>query len=143
MPRAPHFVPLTLPVMLGLAVAVSAGQGVERYPLPDRTSATRGPLFTTLAPEVTGVTVVNRFDDPRIWAERYETFAFGSIGTGVAIGDYDGDGHADIYLAGKAARGRLYRNLGDWRFADVTDAAGLGAVDPEWETGTAFVDIDN
>lgn len=127
----------------GLSAGAQEQAGVERQPLAERPSHHGETLFTTLPAAQTGIDVVNSYDDPRIWAARYEEFAFGSIGTGVAIGDYDGDGLPDVYLAGKAARGRLYRNLGDWRFKDVTEAAGVATGTPEWETGTAFADIDN
>ncbi len=60
-----------------------------------------------------------------------------SLGGGVALLDYDRDGLVDIYATGGGTigdseakplaglPGRLYRNLGDWNFADVTAAAGL------------------
>ncbi len=58
-----------------------------------------------------------------------------AFGSGVAILDYDGDGRMDLYFAtctaippGSAQAGpnRLYRNLGDGRFRDVTESSGLG-----------------
>ncbi len=56
-------------------------------------------------------------------------------GSGAAIFDYDGDGRMDVYFAsqtllpvGTAVKGpnRLFRNLGDGRFEDVTEKSGLG-----------------
>jgi hypothetical protein len=47
-------------------------------------------------------------------------------GSGVALGDYDGDGLCDIFLCNLNGSSRLYRNLGNWKFQDVTDEAGLG-----------------
>jgi hypothetical protein len=46
---------------------------------------------------------------------------------GAAWSDYDGDGDLDVFLPVQSTAGtsRLYRNDGDWRFTDVTDAAGL------------------
>jgi enediyne biosynthesis protein E4 len=58
-----------------------------------------------------------------------------AFGSGVAIFDYDGDGRLDLYFAtctamppGTAPTGpnRLYKNLGDNRFRDVTESSGLG-----------------
>ncbi len=49
-------------------------------------------------------------------------------GAGAAWGDYDNDGHLDLYLFNTnsgAANDRLYHNRGDGTFADVTEAAGL------------------
>ncbi len=46
-------------------------------------------------------------------------------GSGLALGDYDGDGLVDIYVCGLNSDNVLYRNLGNWKFADVTDSMGL------------------
>jgi hypothetical protein len=48
-------------------------------------------------------------------------------GSGVATGDFDGDGRPDVVLAGIEGRLSLFRNLGGWRFADVTAASGVVA----------------
>ena len=46
---------------------------------------------------------------------------------GVSVGDADGDGLDDIYVAQPAGLpNRLFRNKGDGTFEDVTEAAGLG-----------------
>jgi len=56
-------------------------------------------------------------------------------GSGVAVFDFDNDGLLDIYFAtatllplGTAEKGpnRLYKNLGNGHFKDVTEASGLG-----------------
>ena len=43
-------------------------------------------------------------------------------GSGVAMGDYDNDGHCDIYLCRLDGSNVMYRNLGDWKFEDTTAA---------------------
>jgi hypothetical protein len=60
-------------------------------------------------------------------------------GLGVACGDYDNDGDADVYAINYGADA-LYRNNGDGTFADVTAAAGI--TDDEWGVSAAFVDYD-
>ena len=60
-----------------------------------------------------------------------------SMSTGIATLDYDGDGLIDVYFPNggplpgarydKPPRHALYRNLGDWRFLEVTDQAGVPA----------------
>jgi hypothetical protein len=70
----------------------------------------------------------------------------------VAILDYDFDGKPDVYLVNgstipamqgkeKPPRGALYRNLGNWRFEDVTDKAGVA--NERWGMGVAVGDYDN
>lgn len=59
---------------------------------------------------------------------------------GVAVGDYDGDGFQDIFVAGVGGN-RLFRNLGNGRFSDVTEEAGVGGDDHVWSTGAVWIDI--
>jgi tetratricopeptide (TPR) repeat protein len=62
-------------------------------------------------------------------------------GHGVAVGDYDNDGRADLFVT-RWRSYALYRNRGDGTFEDVTAAAGL-AGDRDWPTSAAFADLDN
>jgi enediyne biosynthesis protein E4 len=63
-------------------------------------------------------------------------------GSGVAVGDFDGDGHDDIYFVNQLGGNALYRNRGDGTFEDVTARAG-GAVGDRVCTGATFADYDN
>ena len=77
-------------------------------------------------------------------------FIVESMSGGVALFDYDNDGRLDIYFvdsltvdtAGdpKQARSALYRNLGGFKFMDVTDKAGVGH--PGWGMGVCTADVD-
>ncbi|HEV2761682.1 MAG TPA: VCBS repeat-containing protein, partial [Pyrinomonadaceae bacterium] len=60
-------------------------------------------------------------------------------GMGVAVGDYDNDGDADLFV-GNFGVSRLYRNNGDGTFADV--APQLGVARRGWSTGASFGDYD-
>jgi enediyne biosynthesis protein E4 len=62
-------------------------------------------------------------------------------GHGVAVGDYDNDGHTDLFVT-RWRSYALYRNRGDGRFEDVTRRAGLSG-DRDWPTSAAFADFDN
>ncbi|MCP3963184.1 MAG: VCBS repeat-containing protein, partial [bacterium] len=60
-------------------------------------------------------------------------------GMGVAAGDFDGDGHVDLYVTNYGSN-QLLRNRGDGTFEDVTKKAGVD--DPAWSTSTTFFDFD-
>jgi enediyne biosynthesis protein E4 len=66
---------------------------------------------------------------------------------GVAVGDYDNDGHPDIFVAG-LHRNTLYHNNGNGTFTDITAKAGLApASDPQygplWAITAGWVDVNN
>ena len=73
-----------------------------------------------------------------------------SVGTGVALFDYDGDGRLDVYLVTAAEltqtrervphRNALFRNLGGFRFEDVSKRAGVDAA--AWGNGVCAGDVD-
>jgi hypothetical protein len=77
-------------------------------------------------------------------------FIVESMSGGVALLDFDNDGLLDIYLTDsltvdtaknpRAARSALYRNLGNGKFEDVTDKAGVGH--PGWAMGVCTADVD-
>jgi enediyne biosynthesis protein E4 len=62
-------------------------------------------------------------------------------GSGVAAGDVDGDGLCDLYFCGLDSANALYRNLGNWRFEDITAKAGVAWPEAD-ATGAALADID-
>jgi enediyne biosynthesis protein E4 len=66
---------------------------------------------------------------------------------GVAAGDYDNDGHPDLFVSGVHGN-TLYHNNGDGTFTDVTTKAGLDKWNdpqfgPLWSVAAAWVDVNN
>jgi hypothetical protein len=63
-------------------------------------------------------------------------------GSGVAVGDFDGDGKDDIYFCNQLGPNALYRNNGNGTFTDVAQRAGVALGDRVC-VGATFVDYDN
>jgi hypothetical protein len=139
-----HRAALTLLGILATGLPPVCGEdGLSSQPFPNRPAPRGATLFAPVSADTTGIHLTNSYDDPRMWGDLYQEFEGGSIGTGVAIGDYDGDGRPDIFVATKTQGCRLYRNLGGFRFEDVTEKAGVGAEKGVWNVGVTFADVNN
>jgi hypothetical protein len=111
-----------------------AGSGYRRAPVSFDSGGEAG--FTLLGSQSTGVTFSNRLSEATVARCRlYE------IGSGVALGDVDGDSWVDLYFCRLEGDNALFRNLGGWKFEDITAAAGV-ACPNQWSTGCALADID-
>ncbi len=140
---------LALGLGAGAFVFGAEATGITSAPLAAKSGPRGATLFATLPPERTGVRAFNAYDDPAMWWQHYREFTLGAIGTGVAIGDFDGDGRPDIFVVCKTGANHLFRNLGDFHFEDVTAHAGVGgpiateAGGSAWKQGAAFADVNN
>ena len=72
-----------------------------------------------------------------------------TMGAGVAMGDFDGDGYLDLFFTGSVSNGKkpeagpcgvLYRNRGDGTFEDVTARSGIRSCG--WTMGASWVDLE-
>ncbi len=120
--------------------------GPVGHPLAVRSGPRGATLFVEVSPDTSGLKTENRYADPSMWNQRYHEFELGPIGTGVTIGDYDGDARPDIFVVSKTESCRLFRNLGGWRFEDVSDRAGVsdrGDAAQIWKQGASFADVNN
>src|SRR5437763_8374585 len=92
--------------------------------------------FQLLPSATTGITFTNWLAQ-----ERHLTNQILLNGSGVACGDVDGDRWCDVYFCGLDGPNRLYRNLGNWKFEDITNAAGVACPNLD-ATGAVLADID-
>ena len=96
--------------------------------------------FTLLPPESTGVFFKNDItEDPSMFMYLYENLY---IGGGVSIGDINNDGLPDIYFSSTRGQNKLYLNLGNFTFKDITETAGVNGGDGI-KTGINMVDINS
>ncbi|PCH95430.1 MAG: hypothetical protein COB85_04545, partial [Bacteroidetes bacterium] len=96
-------------------------------------------LFQLLSAETTQINFRNDVNDLGEF-NLYE-YLYIYNGGGVALGDINNDGLTDVFLSGNQRQSRLYLNLGDFHFEDITDEAGI--TDGEgWVTGVCMADVN-
>jgi enediyne biosynthesis protein E4 len=90
--------------------------------------------------EQTGINFQNNVED----GVKDNSFLFRNFynGGGVAIGDINNDGLADVFLTSNTGANKLYRNKGNFQFDDISDSAGI-TNDGKWNTGVVFADINS
>ena len=111
-------------------------QQEKGYRWADLAVSGKGDGFTRLAATQTGIGFINTLGEESLLFNRHTM-----NGSGVAVGDVDGDGWVDLYFARLDGPNALYRNLGGWRFEEITDSAGVAAPD-RFSTGAVLADID-
>jgi hypothetical protein len=96
-------------------------------------------LFTLLDAKETGIDFFNKVKNQK----NFNIFKYRNFynGGGVAIGDINNDGLADIYLTGNMVANKLYLNKGNLTFEDISVSAGIEGNKP-WSTGVVMVDIN-
>lgn len=104
----------------------------ENPPAPDK-------LFSEMPASYTGIDFENKLE----FRQDFNIYTYRNFynGGGVAIGDVNKDGLPDIYFTGNMLPNRLYLNRGNWKFEDVTEAAGV-AGQHSWSTGVAMADVN-
>ena len=95
-----------------------------------------GAGFTRLDAGQSGIDFTNTVSESLLLRNRYL-----AQGAGVAIGDVDGDGQPDVFMARTEGCSALYRNLGNLKFENIAKASGVDICDRR-STGTALADVD-
>jgi hypothetical protein len=156
--------PLTLTITLGIVFVIvtsssaltqqqptgGATTGSQRTYDTKRTTGVIDSKAPVILEDVTAKTAMAAFRHRS--GNQVKDYILESPSGGAAIFDYDNDGRPDIYLLNgstfaalqgkeKAPRAALYRNLGDWKFEDVTEKAGVA--NERWGFGVAVADYNN
>ncbi|MEO0481782.1 MAG: VCBS repeat-containing protein, partial [Planctomycetota bacterium] len=122
----------TLLIASLLATEATGQEDIRSTPHGERES---GPVrFERLDPTESGVVFQNRILEQNRLPYVYS-------GSGVAVGDYDGDDRPDIYLVCLDGPNKLFRQTEDLKFVDVTEETGVDGGDA-WGWGAVFADID-
>jgi enediyne biosynthesis protein E4 len=97
-------------------------------------------LFETLNAQRTGLDFSNKLTP----TQEFNVFKYMYFynGGGIGVADFNNDGKMDIFFAANQVSNRLYLNIGDLHFKDVTAEAHI-PMDSAWSTGVSVVDINN
>ena len=116
--------------------SLSTGEGMLNQPLKQK--QIEG-LFEYIDASQSGLAFVNNMPDSMAaYIFKYE-YAFN--GGGVAIGDINNDQLPDVYFSGTFDRNRLYLNLGNMKFKDITDQTGVDG-GAGLKTGVTMADVN-
>ena len=96
-------------------------------------------LLQSISPELTGVNFSNTLKEDA--DHSIINYIYYYNGAGVAVGDVNNDGLPDLYFVGNSTPNKLYLNLGDFKFEDITDQANVEG-NASWQTGVTMIDIN-
>jgi hypothetical protein len=105
---------------------------------PEKTNH-EGPVFRKLPSGKTNVTFQNTLTETDTF--NYFLYTYMYMGGGVSVADFNNDGLTDIYFTGNMVSNRLYINMGNLKFKDVTEISGTGG-DHRWMQGSTICDIN-
>ncbi len=96
-------------------------------------------LFTLLSKDSTHVDFINQLS----YNKDFNIYTYRNFynGGGVAVGDINNDGLADIFFTSNMGKNKLYLNKGDFVFEDISSDAGIEGT-KAWSTGVSMADVN-
>jgi len=124
-----------IPLLVLLAVISLSCSKTAEVPLQN----SKDRIFKRLPASETGLTFTNSLEE----SEDFDVFRYRNYynGAGVSIGDINNDGLADVYITSNSSVNKLFLNLGNFRFKDITKSAGVGGT-KAWSTGVSMADVN-
>ncbi len=96
--------------------------------------------FVELSHRQSGVDFTNRVNNtPEFNIQNYLYFYDGG---GVAAGDLNNNGLPDLVFISNMGEHKVYKNLGDFQFEDITEASGIAGEPGSWSTGVTMADVN-
>jgi len=105
----------------------------------NKNKKTETKIFKKLNPNQTNISFNNQLSEDSII--NYFTYPYIYMGGGVAAGDVNNDGLADLYFTGNMVENKLYLNKGSLTFEDITEQAKVSS-DKRWVTGVTLADVN-
>jgi len=96
-------------------------------------------LFTEVSPSHSHINFRNDIKENKDY--NILTYEYLYNGGGIAVGDLNNDGLADIMFTANMKQNKLYLNKGNFQFEDITDKAGV-AGRAKWKTGVVMADVN-
>ena len=124
-------------LLLSLLACQKASQDLEHA---SQTATAKDRLFTVVSPQSSGIDFQNELIETE--SANYYKYMYSYIGGGVAAADFNNDDLVDLFFISNTKDNKLYLNQGDFKFKDVTQAAGIEKR-PGFDAGVTVADVNN